>query len=454
MEDRPPLRMLTVSLKETLPTEFAISLKRHIRDHYQESPDSYNDEIRSLEMLRRSAVNPTRDYSGSTCVRRYYGQLHLLQARFPMMEGGSASVNFSWTDSITGKSSSASDIRFEQASVLFNVGALHCTLASHDSRSSEESNRVACTHYQCAAGAFDTLNEQFSGAGLCSDTSSMMLLVLKSIMLGQAQECLLDKSIRDKRNASLTAKMAMQIVEFFQMAYDVIKQPKSPVFFGKKQQKRWEIIVQAKVYYYNATARLFMAEVCEEQRKYGEKVAWLQSAHAYCAEITKMPKQLGEDWLKDAVTFLVEHITRSLQASTKDNDSVYHELVPRSNTLAEIQKITLVKALSFDPTDPSVAGPDVFAKLVPLRAHEQASVYSEEKARLLRQARDEVAEKDRHLEEFLKTINLRSLAKGKAMTNNDLVPGDIRAMATDMSEKKVSLLQALDKAVKVSKVAD
>lgn len=440
--------MLTVNLKETLPTEFGLSLKRHIRDHYQESPEAYNEEIRSLETLRRSAVAPSRDYSGSSCVRRYYGQLHLLQARFPMMEGGSAAVSFSWTDSITGKSSSAADIRFEQASVLFNVGALHSQLGAHDTRGSEESNRVACTHFQCAAGAFDTLNEQYSTVGLCSDMTSFMLLVLKSVMLAQGQECLLDKSIRDKRNAGLTAKMAMQIVEFYQMALDVIKQPKSPVNFGKKQQKRWEVILQAKVFYHNALARLFMAEECEEQRKYGEKVAWLQTAHAHCTELSKLPKQLGEDWLKDAVAFLVDRITRMLQQATKDNDSVYHELVPRVTALPEIAKITLVKALSFDPTDPSVAGPDVFAKLVPMRAHEQASIYSEEKAQVLRQATEEVTTKDRELDEFLKTIDLRSLAKGKVLSKDDLLPPDVRQMSTEL-RAKATLMQSLDQAVKV-----
>lgn len=35
----------------------------------------------------------------------------------------------------------------------------------------------------------------------------------------------------------------------------------------------------------------------------------------------------------------------------------------------------LVKALPVNPTDPSVTGPDLFAKLVPMAAHEASSLY-------------------------------------------------------------------------------
>lgn len=35
----------------------------------------------------------------------------------------------------------------------------------------------------------------------------------------------------------------------------------------------------------------------------------------------------------------------------------------------------LVKALPVNPTDPSVTGPDIFSKLVPMAAHEASSLY-------------------------------------------------------------------------------
>lgn len=35
----------------------------------------------------------------------------------------------------------------------------------------------------------------------------------------------------------------------------------------------------------------------------------------------------------------------------------------------------MVKALPVNPTDPAVTGPDIFAKLVPMAAHEASSLY-------------------------------------------------------------------------------
>ena len=43
-----------------------------------------------------------------------------------------------------------------------------------------------------------------------------------------------------------------------------------------------------------------------------------------------------------------------------------------------------MKGIGFDVSDPDVSGPDLFSGLVPMEAHAAASVYSEEKAKLLR----------------------------------------------------------------------
>lgn len=81
-----------------------------------------------------------------------------------------------------------------------------------------------------------------------------------------------------------------------------------------------------------------------------------------------------------------------------------------------------MKALPVNPTDPSVTGPDLFAKLVPMAAHEASSLYrsvetrasflisgergasflflssSEEKAKLLRDVMVKIESKNETLE--------------------------------------------------------
>ena len=58
----------------------------------------------------------------------------------------------------------------------------------------------------------------------------------------------------------------------------------------------------------------------------------------------------------------------------------------------------LVRPVSFHPTDPKNLGTDIFSRLIPMRAHEVASIYSEEKAKLMRSVVSSVDEKDQELQ--------------------------------------------------------
>jgi hypothetical protein len=46
------------------------------------------------------------------------------------------------------------DIRFEMVSILYNIGALHSHLGASDSRVTADGMKLSCTHFQCAAWAF------------------------------------------------------------------------------------------------------------------------------------------------------------------------------------------------------------------------------------------------------------------------------------------------------------
>lgn len=46
------------------------------------------------------------------------------------------------------------DIRFELMSILYNIGALHSQLGAADQRVTPDGMKIACTHFQCAAWAF------------------------------------------------------------------------------------------------------------------------------------------------------------------------------------------------------------------------------------------------------------------------------------------------------------
>ncbi|VDQ00106.1 unnamed protein product [Trichobilharzia regenti] len=87
-----------------------------------------------------------------------------------------------------------------------------------------------------------------------------------------------------------------------------------------------------------------------------------------------------------------------LTSSTKDNDFVYHESVPKIELLEQIKGVCIVKGVPFDHNDPEVRGRDIFHRLVPMDVLESASIYSEMKASLLRSLTGEVESKENELD--------------------------------------------------------
>ena len=101
---------------------------------------------------------------------------------------------------------STTDIKHELACILYNIGALHTILGAMDNRQTPDGMKMSCSHFQCAAWAFQQLNEKFPQpreTDLCQD----IIRFLGTISLAQAQECILEKSIVDGRKPGIVAKV-------------------------------------------------------------------------------------------------------------------------------------------------------------------------------------------------------------------------------------------------------
>uniref|UniRef100_A0A7N8Y602 Tyrosine-protein phosphatase non-receptor type 23 n=1 Tax=Mastacembelus armatus TaxID=205130 RepID=A0A7N8Y602_9TELE len=403
MEAVPRMPMICRDLKEAGEFQFSPSVKQFILKNYGENPDNYNEQLKKLETLRQSAVNVTRDFEGCSTLRKYFGQLHYLQSRVPMGAGQEAAVPISWTEIFSGKIVTHDDISYEQACILYNLGALHSMLGAMDNRVSEEGMKVSCTHFQCAAGAFSYLRDHFSH-NFSVDMSHQILNLNINLMLGQAQECLLEKSMLDNRKSFLVARISAQVVDYYKEACRALENSETASMLGKIQ-KDWKKLVQMKIYYFAAIAHLYMGKQAEEQQKFGERLAYLQSSLDKLNEAIKLAK--GQpDSVQEALRFTMDVIGGKFNSAKKDNDFIYHETVPSLETLASVKGAPLVKALPVNPTDPSVTGPDLFAKLVPMAAHEASSLYSEEKAKLLRDVMAKIESKNETLEQFMDSLGL------------------------------------------------
>ncbi|NWT27613.1 PTN23 phosphatase, partial [Cardinalis cardinalis] len=341
----------------------------------------------------QSAVSVPRDFEGCSTLRKYLGQLHFLQSRIPMGQGQEAAVPVTWTEIFSGKAVTHEDIKYEQACVLYNLGALHSMLGAMDKRVSEE----------CAAGAFTYLRDHFPHS-YSVDMSHQILSLNINLMLGQAQECLLEKSMLDNRKSFLVARISAQVVDYYKEACRALENSETASLLGKIQ-KDWKKLVQMKIYYFAAVAHLHMGKQAEEQQKFGERVIYFQSALDKLNEAIKLAKGQPET-VQEALRFTMDVIGGKYNSAKKDNDFIYHEAVPALDTLQSVKGAPLVKALPVNPTDPAVTGPDIFAKLVPMAAHEASSLYSEEKAKLLRDVMAKIEAKNEVLDQFMDSMQL------------------------------------------------
>ncbi|XP_062840476.1 tyrosine-protein phosphatase non-receptor type 23 [Anolis carolinensis] len=403
MEAVPRMPMIWLDLKEAGDFAFQPAVKKFVLKNYGENPENYNEELKKLEQLRQNAVNVPRDFEGCSILRKYFGQLHYLQSRIPMGAEHEAAVPITWTEIFSGKAVTHEDIKYEQACILYNLGALHSMLGAMDKRVSEEGMKVSCTHFQCAAGAFTYLRDHFPHS-YSVDMSHQILNLNINLMLGQAQECLLEKSMLDNRKSFLVARISAQVVDYYKEACRALENSETASLLGKIQ-KDWKKLVQMKIYYFAAVAHLHMGKQAEEQQKYGERVVYFQSALDKLNEAIKLAKGQPET-VQEALRFTMDVIGGKYNSAKKDNDFIYHEAVPALDTLQSVKGAPLVKALPVNPTDPAVTGPDIFAKLVPMAAHEASSLYSEEKAKLLREVMAKIEAKNEVLEQFMDSLQL------------------------------------------------
>lgn len=83
------------------------------------------------------------------------------------------------------------------------------------------------------------------------------------------------------------------------------------------------------------------------------------------------------------------NVQAKLTELRKDNDYIYHQTVPAEASLSIIPKLPAAKAIPVSELYAGqdiqrITGPDIFQKIVPLSVTESASLYDEEKAKLVR----------------------------------------------------------------------
>lgn len=312
-------------------------------------------------------------------------------------------ANLGRFDAFTHKSTSQYSLAFEKASIIFNISAVLSCHANFQNRSDESALKTAYHSFQASAGMFTYINENFLHAP-SSDLSRETVKALINVMLAQAQEIFLEKQIADKKKIGLLAKLAAQAAYLYSQAVEGVQENVTKAIF----EKVWLMFVQVKSNLLHSMAQYYQATADAEAGQYGIAVSRLQVAENSAKEADKLAKYFPTNpsptsnlsaetagILQNLTSRHLSSVKEKLQESVKDNDYIYHHTVPAEASLEAIAKLPAAKPIPVSELYAGqdinrITGPDLFAKIVPMAVTESASLYDEEKAKLVRAETEKV----------------------------------------------------------------
>ncbi|KAH8648777.1 BRO1-like domain-containing protein [Tricladium varicosporioides] len=389
--------MISVPLKATNEIDWIQPLKGYIRSTYGDDPERYAEECATLNRLRQDMRGAGKDSAaGRDLLYRYYGQLELLDLRFPVDENH-IKISFTWFDAFTHKPTSQYSLAYEKASIIFNISAVLSCHAAHQTRSEDSGLKTAYHSFQASAGMFTYINENFLHAP-STDLSRDTVKTLIQVMLAQGQEVFLEKQIADGKKVGLLAKLASQAGYLYAQAVEGTQENVNKAVF----EKVWLLVVQIKSNYMSSLAQYYQALADDDANSHGVAIARLQVAETAAKDANKLANafpgnvpansNLTAETGPNLAEITRRHLTsvqEKLTELAKDNDYIYHQTVPAEAALTVIPKLPAAKAIPVSELYAGqdiqrITGPDIFQKIVPMSVTESASLYDEEKAKLIR----------------------------------------------------------------------
>lgn len=244
-----------------------------------------------------------------------------------------------------------------------------------------------------------------------------LLRFIVSLLLTQANEVFLEKTLAGKSSPGLCAKLANGVAKGYADLADKAKEWNSQEIVDRT----WTMLLNTKAKHYLSVTQYSKALADIAASNHGHALVRFTMAESLSKEAVKFANQFSSNYTSSgpsasasttlgytnptnsAFTFpsdagqSIVGLTSSHLAivsqrrveAVKDNDLIYHDILPSESTLPVIDETSPAQMISIQevyssPEVQRVVGPDLFAKLVPLGVHERASMYSEEKAKLVR----------------------------------------------------------------------
>jgi hypothetical protein len=216
---------------------------------------------------------------------------------------------------------------------------------------------------------------------------------------------------------------------------------------------------QVKAKYFTSVMQYYRGQADHKDGKYGDALVRFQLAETHAKDAHKiaagfgamflpqmspnLPADAGQSLADLAKAHLALCADRRAEAQ-KDNDLIYNAVLPTAETLPAVPGAPVATPIPIQevygaPDVQRVIGPDLFQRLIPLSVHESASVYSEEKAKVVRAEVERAETAAVEARSALEALGVRSgLARFRAMADGavageDEVPPDVRRWREDIT---------------------
>ncbi|XP_030856163.1 programmed cell death 6-interacting protein isoform X2 [Strongylocentrotus purpuratus] len=273
---------------------------------------------------------------------------------------------------------------------------MNSQVAALQSMDDDDGIKTATKHFQTAAGIFNHIKVSvYSAAEGTPDMHLECLAAFSSLMLAQAQESCLRKTRKDKMKDGIISKVALSASELYQEAAEAL----SPSSVKSMLPKDWIPTVLGKQYYMHAISEYHQALVCRASASYGPEVGRLRHASDLLSEVERKGGQYIDT--KD----FAARVSQELKAVKKDNDFIYHDIVPSVDQLSRPGTAQLAKFRGIS-TPLSTESTDLFTLLVPLSVHNATVAYDNRKAEIVNREVGKLREATQVMNGALVSLNL------------------------------------------------
>ncbi|XP_048549359.1 vacuolar-sorting protein BRO1-like, partial [Triticum urartu] len=253
--------------------------------------------------------------------------------------------SFTWHDAFNmNQKVCLHSVHLERAAVLFNLGAVYSQIALAADLNTDIGIKSACGAFESAAGAFaeSGLAAKAVAAGAITvDVTPECTGMLEKLMLGQAQECLLEKFIAGGKPPELCSKVARQVGIFYEEAYRALCAPPLSQHFDKT----WISHIQMKAAQFHADACYRCSLDLHQAEEISEEIVRLQIGMNALADAKKTAKGVAAPLLH-SVYKLESNMKTNLERAMKENNSMNLLQIPDVGSLGALPAACLVKSTS------------------------------------------------------------------------------------------------------------